>query len=64
MISKIREGSNTGILAKAQLSPKSVAFILEYLIKSYDSNELSQKTINDLKEMSKNIFDLYEDLQI
>ena len=64
LISKIGDGSNNGILEKAQLSPESVAFILEYLIKSCDGNKLSQKTINDCKEVSKSIFDLYEDLQI
>ena len=64
ILSKIGDPSNTGILEKAQLSRESLAIILENLIKSCDSNKLSQKTINECKEVYKNIFDSYEELQI
>ena len=53
---------NSNILEKAQLSRESLANILENIIKII--KQLSQKTKKYFDEIYKNIFDLFEEIQI
>ena len=64
LISQCSGNSNSGILEKAQLTSESLAIILENVIRSCDTNKLSQKTKKYCQEICKNIFDLFEELQI
>lgn len=56
--------SNSGIIEKAQLSSESLAIILEISIRCCEGNKLSQKTKKYCKEIYKNIFELFEELQL
>ena len=64
LISQCSGNSNRDILEKAQLTSESLAIILENVIRSCDTNKLSQKTKKYCQEICKNIFDLFEELQI
>ena len=65
VISQCTGSSNSGLLERAQLTSESLANILENCIKVCDtSKQLSQKTKKHCQEIYKNIFDLYEDLQL
>ena len=55
---------NINILEKAQLTSESLAIIIESVIKSINTNKLSQKTKKYIEEIYKNIFDFFEELQI
>ena len=56
-------GNSNGILEKAQLTSESLAIILESIIKSCDTNKLSQKTKKMSKEVYNSIFELFEEIQ-
>ena len=64
LISQCTGNSNNNLLEKAQLTSESLAIILESVIKSCETNKLSQKTKKYCIEIYKNIFDLFEELQI
>ena len=64
LISQCTGNSNNSLLEKAQLTSESLAIILESVIKSCETNKLSQKTKKYSIEIYKNIFDLFEELQI
>ena len=64
LISQCTGNSNSGILEKAQLTSESLAIILENVIRSCDTNKLSQKTKKYCQEIYKNIFVFFEELQI
>ena len=56
---------NSGILEKAQLTSESLAIILENIIRVCEnSKQLSQKTKKYCQEIYKNIFELFEEIQI
>ena len=64
LISQCTGNSNSGILEKAQLTSESLAIILESVIKSCETNKLSQKTKKYCQEVYKSIFELFEELQV
>ena len=64
LISQIGAGANNSLLENAQLSLESIAIILENVMRSCDSDKLSQKTKIQSQEIFKNIFELYEDIQM
>lgn len=64
VISQCNGNSNMNILEKAQLTSESLAIIIENIFKSSSNNKLSQKTEKLFEEILKNIFDLFEELQI
>ena len=70
IISQVGSGSNNtnnnnnNLLENAQLSSESIAIILENVMRSCDTDKLSQKTKNHCKEVFKSIFEIYEEIQI
>ena len=62
LISQIGTGVNNTLLENAQLSLESLAIILENVLRSCDSDKLSQTTKNQCQEIFKNIFELYEEI--
>ena len=64
LISQIGTGVNNTLLENAQLSLESLAIILENVLRSCDSDKLSQTTKNQCQEIFKNIFELYEEIHL
>ena len=64
LISQIDTGSNNILLDNAQLSSESVAIIFENVMKSCDTDKLSQKTKIHCQEIFRNILKLFEEIHI
>jgi len=64
LISQCSGNPTINVLEKAQLTSESLAIIIENVIKCFNTNKLSQKTKKYFEEIYKNIFDLYEELQL
>ena len=56
--------SNNNILENAQLSMESLAIIMENVMKYCDTDKLSESTKINCQQMFKNIFEIYEEIQI
>ena len=56
--------NNNNLLENAQLSLETIAIILENVMRSCDTDKLSQKTKIHCQEVFKSIFEIYEEIQI
>ena len=56
--------SNNNILENAQLSMESLAIIMENVMKFCDTDKLSESTKLNCQQMFKDIFEIYEEIQI